>query len=252
MFRHLPSAALLVVLLLGSLPALAGSGSGSVRVEPSEVQIGVCYSGQRLSVRATTPSPRKIVMRLTSADEPLTLKKKGKKYGLIWRNMGDVHFTAVPTVYLLRSSCPLEQIAAPETLERMKLGFDGVRRQCLRGSDDAPPELFAELVKLKQKDHLFDWQAGGIQIQPADAGRQEAVGEFLLPAKAPVGDYTVDVFAFQGGKGELIGTANVRLRRGAAVSAITDLAANHGLLYGCLAVAVAVLAGLSTGLVFGR
>jgi uncharacterized protein (TIGR02186 family) len=252
MFRRLASTTILLFLLPSAGPVLAGSGPDRVQVEPEQVRIGMFYSGQVIRVKASTPASADVVMRITGREEPLVLKKKGKKYGILWMNVGEVHYEAIPTLYLLRSSRGLDEIAAPEDLRRLNLGFDAIKDRIPAGSKDEARKLFGELVKLQKKAHLFSCEAAGIQLHPAGAGRQEAVGEFFLPAKTPVGDYTIDVFSFQGRDGELIGTAAVHLERSAVVSSITSLAVNHGLLYGCLAVAVAVLAGLFTGWIFGR
>ena len=201
---------------------------------------------------ASTPAAREIVVRVSGPDEPLVLKKKGKKYGLLWMNVGEVRYEAVPTLYILRSSRKLDELAAPETLDRLRLGFDALRNQVPAGSKDGGRELFGELVKLKHKDHLFSSEAAGVQRHATGDGRQVVTADFSLSAKTPVGDYTIDLFGFQGREGELMGTAKIHLERTPVVSWITSLSDNHGLLYGCLAVVVALLAGLLTGFLFGR
>jgi uncharacterized protein (TIGR02186 family) len=253
MVLRLASTTILVPLFLLSIAsAQAGSQSGHVSVQPDDVRIGIFYSGQTVRVKVLTSACEGIVMRVTGPDEPLVLKKKGKKYGFLWMNVGEVHYKAVPTLYLLRSSSKLQEMATPEELNRLKLGFDALKNHVPAGSKDGAKELFGELVKLKQKDHLFSCEATGLEVHPDGTGWQEATGEFTLPAKTPVGNYTVDVFCFQASKGELIGTAPIHLQRTSTVSFITSLAANHGLLYGCLAVVMAVLTGLLTGFIFRK
>jgi uncharacterized protein (TIGR02186 family) len=252
MLRCLAPTTILLLLLASTAPARGAGQSDPVQVEPENVRVGIFYSGRNIRVRAWTPASEGIVMRLTGPEEPLVLKKKGRKFGVLWMNVGEVHYEAVPTLYLLRSTRPLDELAAPETLTRLKLGFNALRDRIPAGSKDGARELFGELIKLKQQDHLFSSEVAGVELDPAGPGRQEAIGQFSLPAKTPVGDYTVDVFSFREGEGELIGTATVHLERTSTVSFIASLAANHGLLYGCLAVAVAVLAGLFTGFIFRR
>jgi uncharacterized protein (TIGR02186 family) len=242
----------IIVLLLSIAPARAGVRSSGVEVKPENVQIGLFYSGQEIRVKATTPASRDVVLRVIGPEEPLVLKRKGKKYGFLWMNVDEIRYEAVPTLYILRSSRKLDEIAAPQTLDRLKLGFDALRDQVPAGSRDGARELFSELVKLKQKDHLFSCQASGVELHSVGAGRQEATGTLLLPAKTPVGDYTVEVFGFHDGEGTRIGAATVHLKRTPVVASITSLVAEHGLLYGCLAVVVAVAAGLFTGFIFGK
>jgi uncharacterized protein (TIGR02186 family) len=254
MFCNLPSAAivLLLVFSIGSVRGADEPHDRRVRVEPENVRIGPFYSGRGIQVKATTAGSADVVIRVAGRDEPVTLKKKGRKYGFLWMNVGEVHYEAVPTLYIVRSTRALDEIADNEALSRLKIGFDALKDQVPAESEDGAREFFGELIKLKQRDHLFVSEAAGVELHAGGARQQEVTSEFLLPAKAPVGDYTVDVFSFQGGKGDLIGTAKVDLKRGSVVSFITSLATHHGLLYGCLAVTVAVLAGLATGFIFGK
>lgn len=253
MLRHLPLTTSLILLVLPAMSVWAGgqSSGDQVQARPDRIQVGMFYSGRDIQVTASTPACEDVVIRVTGRDEPVTLKRKGKKYGVLWMNVGEVHYDAVPTLYIVRSTRELGEIAAPETLRRLKIGFDALRDLVPAESEDGAREFFGELVKLKERDHLFSSEAPAVQRHSAESGRQEVTSEFLLPAKAPVGDYTIDVFAFQDGNGTLVGTANVHLRRSVAVASITSLATSHGLLYGCIAVAIAVLAGLSTGVIFG-
>jgi len=66
-----------------------------------------------------------------------------------------------------------------------------------------------------------------------------------------VGECRIDVFVFEEGTGLLSATGKVRIERSPAISFIISMVTTHGLLYGCLAVGIAIIAGLGTGLVFG-
>lgn len=204
-----------------------------------------------IHVEANASVGEDVVVRVTGPDEPLTLKRKGKKFGFLWMNVGEVHYEAVPTIYILRSSRRLDEISTPEILHRLKIGFDALQERISVGAEDSARELTGELVKLKEKDGLFSYEPGSVAFHPLGNEQQRAVTDFLLPAKAPVGEYVVDVFRFQNSEGELLNSARLRLQRASTVSFITSLVVEHGLLYGCLAVAIAILAGLSTGFIFG-
>jgi uncharacterized protein (TIGR02186 family) len=252
MLLRLASTAITVSLLLSLAPARADGRSNNVRVDPENVSIGIFYSGQKIRVTASAPASRDIVIRISGPEKPLALKKMGRKFGLLWMNVGEVRYQAVPTLYLLGSSRRLDEIAAPETLDRLKLGFDALKDRIPADAEEGARELFPELVKLKQRDRLFACRPAGVQLQPLGSGGQEARGEFFLPAKTPVGEYTVEVFDFHNRQGQLLGAAKIRVARTSLVSWIASLAADHGFLYGCIAVALAVLAGLFTGFLFSR
>jgi uncharacterized protein (TIGR02186 family) len=251
MMRRLSPALLLLLPLLIAECAWAGDSGRTVDVEPDLIQVGIFFSGHQVRVKAETGVGQDLIIRVTGDDEPLALKKKGKNFGFLWMNVGELRYEAVPSLYILGSTRRLEEISDPETLNRLLIGFDALRERIPPEVRDGRRELFGELVKLKEKDRLFVYRAGGIEATPLGAGRQESSFEFLLPAKTPVGEYTVDVYGFQDGAGTLLGTAKIRLERSSAIAFIISLIVDHSLLYGCLAVVVAILAGLFTGIIFG-
>ncbi|HID74848.1 MAG TPA: hypothetical protein EYP56_02510 [Planctomycetaceae bacterium] len=241
----------LAILAAGMASQLPRERPQSIQIEPETVRIGLFYSGQNIRIRADVPHCDGIALRLTGPERSIVLKRKGKKFGLVWMNVGQVHYERVPSLYLLRSSQPLEQIGPPDQLKELGLGFPALRTQVTAGMEGEAAESFGELVKLKWRDGLYATEVGGISFRPLRSGRQEATAEIFLPPKTPAGQYTVDVFAFVNGKGKPVGTGTVCLDRTRVVAFITGLATRHGLLYGCLAVAVAITAGLATGLLFG-
>ena len=176
------------------------------------------------------------------------LKKKGKKYGypLDERGRGPLRggSHAVPPAQLAqagRAGRPRDAGPAGARLRR------ALETASAADAEDEAGDLFGEMVKLKQKDHLFSFRGGRRRGRSAAAaGGEEASADFFLPAKTPVGDYTVDVFGFHKGRRQAGRQhATVHLERAPPCRSITSLAADHGLLYGCLAVALAVCAGLA-------
>ena len=237
--------------LVVSCAAAEDQAGTAVQVEPQQIRVGLLYSGQTIQVSASVPACEAVVIRITGHPESLVLKKKEKKFNVLWMNAGEVQYDAVPNVYLLGSSDNLRDIAGEETLNRLQIGFEALRSRIPADAKDGQRELFGELVKLKQRDGLFASVPSSVDLKKQATGGLQAAGRFHLPAKTPLGDYTVDVFCFQNKQGKLLGSAMIHLERGAVVSFISSLVVNHGLLYGCFAVTVAVLAGLATGFLFG-
>ena len=93
-----------------------------------------------------------MVIRISGPEEPLVLKEKGKKYGFLWMNVGEIHYEAIPTIYLLKSSRAPNDIASPETLDRLKIGADALRDRIFAETGGEAREFFGELVKLKEWD----------------------------------------------------------------------------------------------------
>ena len=232
------------------LPQENGPTAPGVTVEPARVEMTMFYSGSGVHVRARVPAGAQVAILLTGRERDLDLKRKGKVFGIIWMNVADVHFEAVPSLYHLRTTCTLAQLAPPEVLERLGLGLDALGSRSARALAD--PSLFRELARLEWRDGLWDVTEAAVTLgAPRADGTTLAEADFLLPARTPPGEYRVRVYTFAGGEAELAGEAGLRVEQAGVAALISDLARRHGLLYGILAVVAAGAAGLLTGVVFG-
>lgn len=222
---------------------------GGINVDPAEVPAGMFYSGATVHVSAVVPMDVDVAMVCTGSSHPLELKKKGKALGVIWMNVGDVSFGAVPDLYLLHTSDPLDELAAPGTLRDLEVGYEALEARSEPGP--GADALFGELTRLKHRDGLWVERESAVALQPAADGMALATTDFVLPAKAPPGTYRVFVYAFRDNAGVMIGEGQVQVRQMGLVGFIASLASERGLLYGVLAALVAVIVGLATGVVFG-
>jgi uncharacterized protein (TIGR02186 family) len=246
---------LVPLLLAGSILALPGAtpqeAPGSLTVEPSRVDVRMLYHETTVHVTAPVPTGAEVAILLVGEKHTLALKRKGKVFGVIWMNVGDVTFEAVPDVYLLSSTCALDDVATPDVLKRLDLGFDALdARSAASAQADS---LFGELVQLKERDGLWGVSEDGVTVEPAGGnGGAVATTDFVLRAKVPPGEYRVLAYTFEGSAVTLSGEGRVRVAQGGVAAFIADLSERHRLLYGVMAVLIAGAAGLLTGVVFGR
>jgi uncharacterized protein (TIGR02186 family) len=232
--------------------AVADTAVVELSVEPHELEADMFYRGGTVRVTAKVPQGYQVALVCAGNDEQLELKQQGKRLGLLWMSVGEVAFNHVPGLYLLHTSAELEDLAPPHVLEDLGVGFAALRERAT-GDDGSPPdeELFGELVKLKESEGLFRYAVGSVHTEPLTADTMLATTEFRLPPKAAHGVYQIVAYGFREGDGELLGTGSLRLTRSGAVTFISSLAREHGMLYGLLAVLIAIGAGLLTGFVFG-
>lgn len=247
---QLPARALLaaaVVALSGAVP----QARPSLVVEPSRVDVHMLYHRTTVHVTASVPVGAKVAVLLVGREQSLTLKRKGKVLGAIWMNVGDVTFEKMPNVYLLSTTGTLTGFAPPAARQHLELGFDALAERN-RGRPTAD-SLFGDLVKLKERDGLWKVAEDGVTVTTDAAGDQAlAAADFVLPAKAPVGEYRVLAYTSLGGDTQLAGEGRVEVAQAGGAALITGLSRDHGLLYGILAVLIAGAAGLLTGVIFGR
>jgi uncharacterized protein (TIGR02186 family) len=240
----------LIFTFLSSMqPASAMVEEPPISITPDHVLVGLFYGGQKISIRTEVPQGYDAVVRVKGKDEDLHLKKKGKVWGILWMNVGEISYTSVPSLYFLNASNAIKAIAPADELNQWEIGYEALKEKCAH--EPKAKELFPELVKLKTKEGLFETGEGKIRLEPKKNVVQEAVCQFVLPPKAPVGEYTVDVFIFKNGRGSLFGTAAFSIDRAPFISFLTSMVTNHGLIYGCIAVIIAIFAGLLTGFIFG-
>lgn len=220
-------------------------------IEPDQVKIGLFYGGQKIYCNAETPAGYDTVIKVSGKNQDLELKKKGKKGGVLWMNVGELSYKAVPSLLLIKSSRPLINVSSKKVLGQLGIGYEALGAKVSSGPDDEARSLFGELVKLKRKEGLFSVDENGIEVRPLGSGTQKVSATFFLPPKAPPGEYKVEVFGFRDGKNLLKGAGSIKLDFARTMAFISMMAKNHGLLYGCLAVIIAITAGLITGFVFG-
>ncbi len=225
--------------------------TGGVAVDPAEVVAGMFYHGAMVHVSAVVPRGAPVALLCRGEGRDLSMKVKGKVLGVLWMNTGDIEFRDVPDVYLLSTSAPLSDLAAPPVLEQLDLGVDALSTG--RVPEGRDPELFRELARLREKEGLWAITEGSADVRPGEEELDAdlATTDFMLPATVPPGEYEIMVYAFHGPEPELIGRSELTVTQAGLTATITDLATEHGLLYGILAVVVAVVVGLLTGVVFG-
>lgn len=251
--RERVAAGILLALLFFSAQSASSEGQApALRIEPAEIQMGFSYSGVSVEITAMVPAGHEVAIVCAGEDGPVELKKRGKIWGVLWMNVGDLTFEQVPSLYNLTTSVELEDLAPATALERLGVGYDALRSRAVGTGGDAEREkLFLELIKLKEKEGLFSQNQGGVKVEPRAGDVKQITASCWFPTKTPPGKYEIRVYAFKNHEGSLIHSGALEARQVGVASAIVHLSRERGLLYGVVAVVIALAVGLLTGLVFG-
>jgi uncharacterized protein (TIGR02186 family) len=243
-------------LLLALFP-LASTASARLPIHlqlaPAEIEMGLSYQGVDLTISGKIPSNSEVLVRVTGKPEHQKLKKKGRALGLLWMNMGAVSIDNVPSVYLLYPSAALAEIEKnqPEQWRRLGMGFEALRdRVQILPADEDKEKIFGEFVKLKEDADLYGIERGAVHYQENGEGLKSFSCVAPLPSDLVPGEYTVEAMAVKDGTIAARGTTGITAAEIGVTAALASLAFNHGTLYGVLAVLVALMAGLFTGVVF--
>jgi hypothetical protein len=227
---------------------------GTIRVEPKEIQVGLFYRGTKVHVDGTAPAGYRLALLAVGQEGKVELKRKGRVWGALWMNVGDVAFERVPSLYLAYTDSggvqPQERFA-PAGM-RVGLKYDEVEAQVLSSqADESMRMLFREFIKLKEQEQLYSF--GKLRL-PNGGGGADPVGvsaDFWLPASVPSGVYEVQMLGYREGRAELLASEKLITKRAGLVNLIASMAQRHGLLYGILSVLVAIATGFLTGVLFG-
>jgi uncharacterized protein (TIGR02186 family) len=241
--------ATLIALFFG--PAIA-QGDLASGLSQDVVEITSTYTGTDLVVFGAVERPQRgetgdIAVVVRGPDARMTVRRKDRIVGL-WINGSSARLSGMAAYYFLAATRPLADIAAPETLKRYGLGFDTLVPR--RAVGDGPQHTYrAALIRMMERKGFYTEKSRGVELLSGPTLFRVHVP---LPAAAPRGEYTVQVYLFR--RGQLVGVRSTPLfvdqigfeRR------VNAFAHHWPLLYGLAAVLMAVLIGWASSLLFRR
>ena len=231
---------------------IEGAVTTGLSLEPSEVRAGMFFDGATFRVSALVPEGMAITISCVGNSESVTLNRKGKAFGIIWMNVGEVEFDNAPDLYLLHTTEELNDIAESSLLETLGVGYAALENQVtVKGAEGEEVRFFREFVSLKESDGLYSFSEGAVEEEAVADGSVRVSTDLHLSPKTPPGEFQILIHGFHEGSGTLLGTAPLRVEQVGMAASIRTLAIEHGLSYGILAVVVAISVGLLTGVLFG-
>lgn len=250
--------ALLIAPALGvfgfAQPAISGTPI-SVNLEPNVIAIGALFSGAQTFVSGMVPADSEVVVIVSGRKDDLTLKKKGRAFGLVWMNLDSVTFHQAPVLYLVQTSKALEDLSRSDPSQWQKLG---VGLECLKERLEItpdPPErdaLCREFLKLKENEGLYAVRGSDVVYGAPRNGMKTFEVGIDLPSRVSPGEYEVKVLTVE--NGAVVGSAsqNLKVKEVGVPAMLSSLSFQHGSLYGLLAVLAAIGAGLLMNFIFGE
>lgn len=243
------------------------SPSVSAALTETKVEVSSDFTGAGIvlygAVFDPNGTPPDVVVVVRGPEQPVRLVRRVRVAGL-WLNSRPVVFEGAPGFYMAASSRPLEEIAGFGVRRRLGLGVDHLRI-------DAPAESRTEtrygvsdvvvsrlgsdyldwrraVVRLKESSGLYDIDPKGVSF--VDSGLFRA--EVNLPAEAPIGLYSIEVWLFQNGQPVSLRRRELTVEKVGIERSIFDLAHRRPWLYGLLSVLVALGSGWAASALFKR
>ena len=188
-----------------------------------------------------------VVVVLRAPDQAIVARRKERMAG-IWVNGPGKIYPTVPGFYAVLSTRPLRAITSDETLETLGIGLNNIDFGRVTKSGPDEETFRSTVVRLKEQQRLFQEHDDGV----AFVGRSLFRATVDLPVNVPIGRYTANVYLFRDGQIVSKNQSTLEVSKAGFERMIYLLAFNHPLIYGLLAVALAMLAGLAGWAAFRR
>ncbi len=233
-------------------PALAArqAAAQSLVADISEhlVAITAGFSGTNVVVFGAVEGEGDVAIVVKGPERDVTVRHKGRFAG-IWVNEDELQFVNVPLFYLIATTRPLEDLAPLDVLRRHDIGIDNMRLAAKRAVPKEVNQEFREgLIRNKQRQKLYFPEPLKVAFLTGRLFRSD----IYIPANVPIGTYSVEVYFIR--EGQVVGAQTIPfLVSNAGVGAdIQYFAHVHSILYGTIAIFLALLAGWGASVAFRR
>jgi hypothetical protein len=221
--------------------------SGKLAIQPEVLDIGTFYSGGQVTISGEVPQGQDVVVEIAGPAANGEFDLKGR-VGPFWMTNGRAEMDGAPAMYalLLPGGRDWQRKASS-----LGLGLERLRNKIAIQSATVPPdELFNMFLKLKKSEGLYVVEDNAVAYAAANNGLRRFTAVCHFPRSTVAGNYTIKAT-------EIInGAKGMELSRSFTVDEVGfsrlvyDLATNQRLVYGILAVVIALFAGAVMGLLF--
>jgi len=255
-----------LVLAAAAIAPVRGAGAAERLVadlSKHRVEITLGFIGSDVLLFGATGGKGDVVVIVRGPVGTVVVRRKARVAG-IWINQERRVFEGVPAFYTISASKPLEQIVSTAVAKRHGIGLEnlGIRSAGKSPSASETPVFQAALLRIRRRIELYSVPQGRgacwDKSMVDEPGTVRFLGERLFrttvcfPSNVPVGTYLVQVFLIRDGQVVGAQTTPLFVNRTGIGAAVFDFAHRWPALYGLIAVALAVMAGLAAGQIFRR
>lgn len=246
--RRLLSPPLLLLFMAMSAAAPARAEPLIADLSESVVRITTGFTGTKVLLFGAKQGDGRVVVIVQGPHHALTVRRKDRVAG-IWVNRAQVRFKDVPTFYQVLSSDPLEQWLPLRTRDTYQIGVEYLK---LEPEEDVGPARTAQfrdaLIRNMQRIGRYGVLEGKVNVISGQLFR----ADLFLPANLPTGFYKIEVMLVKDGDVKSIQSTPLLVTKAGIGAQVYDMAYSYPALYGLLAIAIAILAGLGANAAFRK
>jgi len=232
-------------------PLRAQGAAPDFLVVPDRVEIGAFYRGSQVLVSGTIPAGAEAVVEVIGRETAEEVLRKGRRGGL-WMNVGELEVRGVPSLYLVMSTSP--GLLSGATRDAA-WGYPALTRKMeFAGpvTEQEQAEFRDQFIKLKESQDLFGVFPGALTVSLGPGDRRTVKGSFTLPTMIKPDTYRVCLSVIEQGRVVAVDPGELTVVMAGFPAMLMELARTHALLYGVLAVAIAIVTGFSMGYLFKK
>jgi len=242
-------AVLIFTCVLTSVPVLANALD--VDLSKPDVRLDVSFKGSELLLFGAKDIDADVIVVVRGPEQDTSVRLKERIAG-IWVNTDEVIFEHAPTYYVVASTKPVEFILSQEILDREKIGTAHLGltpKSAPEGANAATVQKFKDgLVRNMVAKNLYSDKIGPLDL----IGKQLFRTTLWFPANVHVGDYVVDTYLVADGQIKTHKSTNLEVHKVGIEAEVYNFAHEHALIYGLLAILIAVVAGWAANAVFKK
>ncbi|HID70985.1 MAG TPA: hypothetical protein EYP35_11180 [Desulfobacterales bacterium] len=239
---------ILMFLTLPGQPSEASEHPVSLELTDSIIKISTFYNGTTLEASGIIPADADVLLRVSGPKENVHLKVKGKVAGVLWMNKSDAELDNTPSVYMLYT--PEKSSKLLET-QGVDMGYSALAKGITIKPESADKAfIFAEYVKLMEEAGVYTVNKSSIHYKDVENGQKSFSATLTIPSKMNAGEYMVEAVTVE--NGHVLGRSEKKLtlELSGLPKVIAALAFGYPLLFGIMAVFIAVATGLIIGTLF--
>jgi len=217
------------------------------------IEIESNFTGQQIVIFGTIENSKQsdfepglydVVVVVRGPNETIVSRRKSRVAG-IWINTNSLKFANAPGYYAIMSRRELRNIASPTILSAYRLGFDSlgfrpIGKNVAALAADGLSDFKDAVVRIKQREGLYIYDPEGVVF----VGRNLFRATIDLPASVPIGEYATDVYLLRNGEVLSHKRSKLNISKAGFERFVYSAAFDYPLLYGIVAVLIAISAGL--------
>jgi uncharacterized protein (TIGR02186 family) len=244
--------ALLILLALALAAPLAAQSPRLVTdLSQSRIDISYRFAGAELLIFGaiqypggrTPEAPPGIAVVLRGPAEAITVRRKARVAG-IWINTEALRFESAPGFYAVATSAPVRDLLDERNAAIHEIGLAHLQLSPATAADPETTRAFQDgLVALRTGEGLFVEKPYGVEVSE----KILYSARLPIPAAVPVGNYQAEIYLIGNGKVRARSAAPVIIDKTGFERGVYVFAQEHSLLYGLLAIAIALSLGWLAG-----